>query len=165
MKKKKIVIPIIIFFSILIIAILAFLIYFFTLNRELDLSLIRTGASSVTRIYYFDYADRKNRIGKEIELKDEELFLQKSEWTSLYDMPKNLSNAFIAVEDKRFYSHNGIDLLRTTKAVLNFIFGKNKSSFGGSTITQQLIKNLTGDDEVTIKRKIEEILRAVNLET
>ncbi|MBQ8545872.1 MAG: PBP1A family penicillin-binding protein [Clostridia bacterium] len=165
MKKKKIAISLLVISGILLILALAFLIYFFTLNRELDLSLIRTGASSVTKIYYFDYEDRKNRIGKEVELKDEELFLQKSEWTSLYDMPKNLSNAFIAVEDKRFYEHKGIDVLRTGKAVLNYIFGKNKSSFGGSTITQQLIKNLTGENQITVRRKIEEILRAVNLET
>lgn len=165
MKKKKIVISLLVISGILLVMLLAFLIYFFTLNRELDLSLIRTGASSVTRIYYFDYEDRKNRVGKEVELKDEELFLQKSEWTSLYDMPKNLSNAFIAIEDKRFFEHNGIDILRTGKAVLNYVFGKDKNSFGGSTITQQLIKNLTGDNQTTVRRKTEEILRAVNLET
>ena len=143
----------------------AFFIYFISLNKEIDLSLIKTGASSVTRLYYFDYEDRENRIGAAKELKDEQLFISRSEWTSLYNMPKNLLNAFIAVEDKRFYEHKGVDLIRTGKAIINYIFGSNKGSFGGSTITQQLIKNLTGENEVTPKRKFEEILRAFNLET
>ncbi len=141
------------------------MIYFFSLNREIDLSLIKTGSSSVTKIHYFDYESRENRIGNPNELKDEEIFLQKSEWCSLYDMPNNLSNAFIAIEDKRFYEHSGVDVLRTCKAIINYIFGKDKHSFGGSTITQQLIKNLTGDNQATVKRKIEEVLRAINLET
>ena len=164
-KKKKIYITLIILFFLIILPLIIFLIYFSTLNRELDLSLIKTGASSVTRIHYFDYENREFRIGKANELKEEELFLQKSEWCSIYDMPKNLINAFIAIEDKRFYEHKGVDFLRTGKAVFNYIFGKNKESFGGSTITQQLIKNLTGENETTIRRKSEEIFRALNLET
>lgn len=155
-------------FIILPISVLIFIIVIsavlFSLNKEIDLSLVKTGASSVTRIYYFDYEDRENRIGSAKELKDEELFFQKSEWKSIYDIPKHLSNAFVAVEDKRFYEHSGVDFLRTGKAIFNFIFGKNKKSFGGSTITQQLIKNLTGDNETTPKRKLEEIFRALNLE-
>ena len=164
-KKKKILILVITIFSLILLTLGSFTIYFFTLNKELDMSLIKTGASSVTRIHYFDYENREYRIGKAKELEDEALFLQKSEWCSLYDMPKNLINAFIAVEDKRFYEHSGVDFLRTGKAILNYIFGKNKNSFGGSTITQQLIKNLTGENETTIKRKAEEIFRALNLET
>ena len=154
-----------IIFSLFAFALIGFLIYFSTLNRELDLSLIKTGASSVTKIHYFDYESREHRIGKAKELKEEELFTVKSEWCSIYDMPKALINAFIAIEDKRFYDHKGVDFLRTGKAVLNYIFGKNKDSFGGSTITQQLIKNLTGENETTVKRKMEEIFRALNLET
>jgi len=164
-KKKKIYLIFFVLISLLLALTLGFIIYFFTLNREIDLSLIKMGGTSVTKIYYFDYEDRKNRIGKEKELKEEEIFLNKREWTSIYDIPKDLVNAFIAVEDKRFYSHNGVDWLRTGKAISNYIFGKDKNSFGGSTITQQLIKNLTGDNQTTVKRKIEEILRAINLET
>lgn len=165
MQKKKLKIALIVVMAIFLVALLSFLIFFFSLNREIDLSLIKTGASSITRIYYFDYEDREKRIGKALELTDEAIFLHKSEWCSIYDMPKHLSNAFIAIEDKRFFNHGGVDFLRTGKATLNYIFGKNKSSYGGSTITQQLIKNLTGDNESTPKRKIEEILRALNLET
>lgn len=165
MQKKRIKIATIIIFAIILIALISFLIFFFSLNREIDLSLIKTGSSSITRIFYFDYEDREKRTGKAIELTDEAIFLHKSEWSSIYEMPKHLSNAFIAIEDKRFFDHNGVDFLRTGKATLNYIFGKDKSSYGGSTITQQLIKNLTGDNESTPKRKIEEILRALNLET
>lgn len=164
MAKKKTCISISIILSLIIFVFGAFLIYFFNVNRGVDLSLIKTGASSVTRIFYFDYEDRENRIGSINELKEEQLFLQKSEWKSLYNMPKHLYNAFIAIEDKRFYEHSGVDFLRTAKATLNYIFGKNKGSFGGSTITQQLIKNLTGDNQATPRRKFEEIVRALCLE-
>lgn len=164
LQKKKIKIALIVAIAIALVALLSFLIFFFSLNKEIDLSLIKAGASSITRIYYFDYENREKRTGKAVELTDEAIFLQKSEWCSIYDMPKHLSNAFIAIEDKRFFEHGGVDFLRTGKATLNYIFGKNKSRYGGSTITQQLIKNLTGDNESTPKRKIEEILRALSLE-
>ena len=165
MQKKKLKIALIVVMAIFLVAVISFLIFFFSLNREIDLSLIKSGASSITRIYYFDYEDREKRIGKSQELEQEAIFLNKSEWSSIYDIPTYLSNAFIAIEDKRFFDHGGVDFLRTGKATLNYIFGKDKSSYGGSTITQQLIKNLTGDNESTPKRKIEEILRALNLET
>ena len=150
---------------ILLLSIICFCLYVhFNIDKEIDLSLIRTGSSSVTKIFYFDYEDRENRIGEAKELKDEALFLEKSEWKSIYDMPDNLKNAFVAIEDKRFYKHNGVDWLRTFKAVGNYIFRFGNRSFGGSTITQQLIKNLTGDNMVSPKRKLEEIFRAINLE-
>ncbi len=152
-------------FLILLSFLICFCLYVhFNIDKEIDLSLIRTGSSSVTKIFYFDYEDRVNRIGEAKELKDEALFLEKSEWKSIYDMPENLKNAFVAIEDKRFYEHNGVDWLRTFKAVGNYIFRFGNRSFGGSTITQQLIKNLTGDNMVTPKRKLEEIIRAINLE-
>lgn len=163
-KRNKRIIAISILLLLALTLIITFLILCYRYNNEIDLSLLRTGASSVTKIYYFENEDRKNRIGEPIELKDEAIFLQKSEWESLYSMPKHLSNAFIAIEDKRFFQHHGIDLIRTSKAVLNYIFKFDKSGYGGSTITQQLIKNLTGDNETTPKRKIEEIFRAINLE-
>lgn len=150
---------------VIIISLISFVIYVhFNIDKKIDLSLIRTGSSSITKIYYFDYKDRTNRVGEPVELKDEALFLQKSEWKSIYDIPDNLKNAFIAIEDKRFYDHNGVDWLRTFKAIANYFFRFDKKNYGGSTITQQLIKNLTGDNCVSPKRKLEEIFRAINLE-
>ena len=80
-------------------------------------------------------------------------------WVDYEDMPKNLINAAVAIEDQRFWNHPGVDWKRTAKAVLDMFTGGNIS--GGSTITQQLIKNLTDYNETTVKRKIIEIIRAL----
>lgn len=153
----------------LLIVLLAFLlifafVFYLSLEKEIDISLFKAGGSSVSKIYYYDYQDRQNRIGQAIELKDEAIFLEKSEWKSIYDMPKDLLNAFIAIEDKRFYEHDGVDWLRTGKAMLNYVFKFDKSGYGGSTITQQLIKNVTGDNDLSPRRKMEEIFRAIYVE-
>ncbi len=85
-------------------------------------------------------------------------------WIPLEEMPKNLQNAFIAIEDKRFYSHGGVDWKRTFSAFANMFFHFYSSNQGGSTITQQLVKNLTGDKQQDWKRKVREIMRARELE-
>lgn len=79
-------------------------------------------------------------------------------WVNLEDMSEYLPEAFIAIEDKRFEKHHGVDWIRTIG-----VFVKQNNQ-GGSTITQQLIKNLTDDNKVTYIRKFNEILRALNLE-
>ena len=84
-------------------------------------------------------------------------------WVDIDKMPPYLAQAAIAIEDKRFEKHHGVDWLRTGKAVLN-LFTHQESSFGGSTLTQQTIKNVTGDREATVKRKITEIFRAIDFE-
>lgn len=84
------------------------------------------------------------------------------EWVSREDIPNDFKNAFISIEDQRFREHPGVDIKRTAAACLNVLTGKNV--FGGSTITQQLIKNLTNDRDVTVKRKVTEICRAIMLE-
>ncbi len=167
MKTKKHTFRRAVLISALIIFLLAvsFLLYvYFGLSKEIDLGLIRAGGSSVTRVYTFERENGEIDMYNPTELTEERIFFKNSEWCSIYDMPKNLINAFIAVEDHKFYEHNGVDWPRTIKATLNYIFKLEKSGFGGSTITQQLIKNLTGDNMVTPKRKIEEIMRAINLE-
>lgn len=80
------------------------------------------------------------------------------------NIPDNLKNAFIAVEDKRFKSHTGVDWKRTFSAFANLFFNFYSTKQGGSTITQQLVKNLTGDDARGPSRKIREIMRARDLE-
>ena len=74
-----------------------------------------------------------------------------------------MEKALVAIEDKRFYEHKGVDWYRTAGAFVT-MFAKMDTSYGGSTITQQLIKNLTGKDEVTIQRKLAEIFGALELE-
>ena len=82
---------------------------------------------------------------------------------SINQMPMNLRNAFVAVEDARFYTHNGIDVKRIIGAfVKNFVSGTQQ---GGSTITQQLIKNTILSSEQSYKRKIQEAYLAMQLET
>ena len=81
------------------------------------------------------------------------------------DIPENLKHAYVAIEDERFYSHHGVDIKRTGSAILSYIFHGGSSSFGGSTITQQLVKNLTGENEGKITRKVKEWGRAWSLES
>lgn len=86
-------------------------------------------------------------------------------WRELSAMPENLQNAVIAIEDKDFYNEPGINLKRTVAAALNEVTGNKLlgSKQGASTLEQQLIKNLTGDDEQDIMRKVREIFRALGL--
>lgn len=75
---------------------------------------------------------------------------------TLSEIPDNLKNAYIAIEDQRFYKHHGVDIKRTTAAIFSYVIRRGSSSFGGSTISQQLVKNLTGNDSNTISRKVKE---------
>ena len=79
-------------------------------------------------------------------------------------MPANLKNAYVAIEDERFYKHQGVDIKRTGSAILSYIFHFGNSSYGGSTITQQLVKNMTGDTTDSVFRKVKEWWKAWNLE-
>ncbi len=136
-------------------------------DPEIDSSLFATASSdSTTRIYYMDYEsedDRINEDGTAVELEDQRLFSSdNSIWVKYDQMPDDLINAFTSIEDHRFWTHNGVDWIRTGSAVFHYFFGAG--DFGGSTITQQLVKNLTGDNENSIERKVQEIFRAINLE-
>lgn len=87
-------------------------------------------------------------------------------WVPIENVPQNLIDAFVSIEDERFYTHTGVDWKRTTGAFLNSIPGVELYSTrqGGSTITQQLIKNLTDDKEKSATRKLREITRALSIE-
>jgi penicillin-binding protein 1A len=81
----------------------------------------------------------------------------------LKDMPAHLPNAFIAIEDRRFYSHHGIDPIGLVRAVLANVLHRGISQ-GGSTITQQLAKNLFLTPERNLMRKLQEVVLAIWLE-
>ena len=74
------------------------------------------------------------------------------------DIPQALIDAAVAIEDKRFYEHQGVDWFTTIKAFANMFFGDE--TVGGSSITQQLVKNITGENSVTVQRKVLEFFRA-----
>lgn len=91
---------------------------------------------------------------------------EKRKTISISEMSEYLPKAYIAMEDKRFYSHNGVDIKRTTGAILGKVTGN--SSYGGSSITQQLVKNVTKDDARSgmegITRKVKEWAKAIQVE-
>lgn len=86
-------------------------------------------------------------------------------WSSSEEIPDYLENAVVAIEDQRFYTHNGVDWKRTLSATVNWVLPISSSYGGGSTITQQLIKNVTTDNDFSVQRKMLEIFRALNLES
>ena len=85
-------------------------------------------------------------------------------WVDFANIPEYVRYAFIDLEDQNFENHSGVDWKRTFGAALNEVFSFLPSRQGGSTITQQLIKNVTMDNEVHWTRKVREIIRALNLE-
>lgn len=115
-----------------------------------------------TQIVYLDPDTGEEKVLQRINA------AENRDWVNIENIPEDLQNAFIAIEDERFMEHRGYDILRTTKATLTYIgnklLGKSGASLGGSTITQQLIKNITGDNDRTPMRKIREISRASALE-
>ena len=133
-------------------------------ERELDegiFDLLRENSAS--KIYYYE-SDGASRSADATELETEELFGgYRSLPVDYSEIPPDLINAFVSIEDKRFFEHSGVDWKRTIGAALNYIL-RFDGSFGGSTITQQLIKNVTERDEYTLERKIQEILWALDLE-
>ncbi len=85
-------------------------------------------------------------------------------WVSIEDIPDMLENSFIAIEDKRFRTHAGVDWKRTASAFINSFINVYGGRQGGSTITQQLVKNITEDNDISAMRKVREIMRARYLE-
>ncbi len=161
---------VLILISVLFIAASAFLLFAYKSlapykEMEIDEKIIHARMESGNTVLYgYDFYDRENRRGKEYILENFKIESRENYiYVDLADIPQDLINAFIAIEDKRFYQHNGVDFLRTVKAGVNYLIRKS-SSFGGSTITQQLVKNITGNSEKSIERKIKEMFYAINLE-
>jgi len=136
---------------------LVFSVYLATnIDAKVDLSVETMALNYTSKIYHYDSEGNPQEL--------ERLYSsQNREWADLEEMPKYLPDAAIAIEDERFETHHGVDFKRTLGAVVN-IFLQVKPEFGGSTITQQLIKNLTGDRQDTVQRKIQEIMRALYIE-
>lgn len=139
---------------------LAFMIYLGNyVNSDFpELDNLKYDSSLTTSLYYV------NDEGREVELEDDRLSSSENRmWVAYSDIPQQLVKAYVAIEDMRFWEHNGVDTKRTLAAVYNF-FIPSGSAYGGSTITQQLIKNVSGNNEETIQRKVQEIFRALNVD-
>ncbi len=80
------------------------------------------------------------------------------------EIPQHVRDAFVYAEDANFYTHDGVDYKRTFYSFVNMFIHIYDTNIGGSTITQQLVKNITGDDVQSPSRKIREIFRAMELE-
>lgn len=123
---------------------------------DAGLKLAEYSLDLTTSVYYKD-----KKANKDVEL--QQLHAGENRiWIDYKDIPPNLIKAAVAIEDKRFYQHHGVDWIRTTKGIINMFTGQDIQ--GGSTITQQLIKNLTSENQVTVKRKVKEIFRALEFE-
>ena len=126
------------------------------LTPDLDITLEDYQLSEASTIWYQDLAGQWQQgitIGGD----------QRRIWVEYEDIPKYMEQALIAIEDKRFYDHKGVDWYRTAGAFVE-MFARMETSYGGSTITQQLLKNLTGKDQITVQRKLTEIFGALELE-
>ncbi len=89
------------------------------------------------------------------------------EWIDSDKIPQLAKDAAISIEDERFYKHSGVDIKRTAGAVIGWVKAKltgTSPSYGGSTITQQVIKNITNEKDRTVTRKVKEMMRAVAFE-
>ena len=158
-RRKRIIGNIIKIIILLVIAAIIFSFIWIATNIDFsfgdNLSSMNLNLSS--SVYYLDEVGNPKRY-------EQFVAAENRIWVSIDKIPDNLADAFVAIEDQRFYKHHGVDLKRTTGAVLNYVL-KGDSSYGGSTITQQLVKNITNDNERTKARKIREMIRSVILES
>lgn len=143
------------------------LVFYIRMNYETEIDISLFGmeiADSTTRFYYCDTGvDHAYDEAAVVELEETLQGSRRILHTDFGEMPEALIHAFVAIEDKRFFEHEGVDLYRTAAAAANYVLGFD-DRFGASTITQQLIKNVTGNNEITVKRKLQEILWAYDLE-
>ncbi len=107
---------------------------------------------------YVYYVDRNGDIQKLQNI----FAVNNREWADFEDIPEDLIHAAVAIEDKRFFEHQGVDWITTVKACFFMFFGNGDR--GGSTITQQLVKNVTDNWDVTVQRKVQEIFTAIDYE-
>lgn len=114
-------------------------------------------------LQYNTYVYAKDKKGEEICLYEVNNSSERVP-VKIEDIPQHVRDAFVYAEDGRFYVHDGVDYKRTFYSFVNMFLHIYDTNIGGSTITQQLVKNITGDDVQSPSRKIREIFRAMELE-
>jgi len=155
---KMIVTSTMVFASACVIVGFSLVIYLISLSREpLGFDLDNRKLSLSSKIHCWNA--EKSEYEETQKLYDKENRV----WVDYQDIPQAMKDAVVAIEDKRFREHNGVDWIRTGSAIFTLVSGRD-DAYGGSTITQQLIKNVTDDDEVSLTRKLREIFRAINAE-
>lgn len=149
--------------TILIIAVITtgmFVGMYAAVSREIkDMNIKNLALNHTSEIYYME--DGEFKLLEELESDTKQI------WISSQDIAPYFKDAIVAIEDERFYDHSGVDVKRTLGATVKYVaskIGVGESSYGGSTITQQVIKNITKEDDVKATRKVKEIMRALALE-
>ena len=125
-----------------------------------DMNINELALNNASYVMYTDDA------GNEVQLEQIKTSVNR-EWVASEEISDNLKNAAVAIEDQRFYKHHGVDIKRTIGATVKFVLSKigiGDSSYGGSTITQQVIKNITNETDKSATRKIKEMMRAIAIE-
>ena len=126
--------------------------------KEMNIEGLALNYSST--IYYYDKDGNEKEYGK---LRSDTNRI----WVESENIAPCFKDAIVSIEDERFYKHNGVDIKRTFGATVKYIgakLGIGESNYGGSTITQQVIKNITREDDFKATRKVKEIMRAIALE-
>lgn len=136
---------------ILLVFILLSILWFAFIASRANVQTLKDGLSQATTIY--------DRNGDEAS----KLATNRTGGVSIKDMPEHVPNAVIAIEDERFYEHNGFDIKGIARAFFGNLLAGGITG-GGSTLTQQLTKNALLSSERTYKRKVEELFLAVELE-
>ncbi|MBO5909387.1 MAG: penicillin-binding protein, partial [Clostridia bacterium] len=161
--KKAVKVFSFLFISIAFLFLLVLLLVFFYVKRNIDFSsdeeLFISSKNFESTVFYAN----SGTDGEYVPIISENTGSLKKSYALIDEIPESLKKGFIAVEDRRFYEHCGIDLKRTILAASNYLF-KREKIFGASTITQQVIKNISGDNEIKLSRKFSEILRALHIE-
>ncbi len=124
--------------------------------EQSSINMVTSETDLSSNIYYYDDSSNSYDTAQTLYASENRV------WVSLEDIPQDLIDATVSIEDKRFWSHKGVDWRRTAAAVKYMFTGQRIQ--GGSTITQQLIKNLTGNNETTVRRKVLEIFEAMEFD-
>ncbi|MED1202402.1 transglycosylase domain-containing protein [Heyndrickxia acidicola] len=133
------------------VGLLVFLAFFAYFASTVNIAALKKGLSQSTEII-----DKDGNVASRISS-------TQMDHVSIKEVPKNMQDAIVAIEDHRFYQHHGFDIIGTTSALLKDITAGGVRA-GGSTITQQLTKNALLTSQRTFKRKIEELFLAVEIE-
>ena len=159
--KNTVRVLVIIVLLLLLTLVLAYIFLRARIDLDRDRQLFELAKNSSVTHFYANASSGKGYEPLEIEATS--FGAAKKIWYSKDDVSDYVKNGFIATEDREFYTHTGVNTRRTVGALFNYLFGTN-DRYGASTITQQVVKNISGDNAPTPSRKAAEIIRALEIE-